>query len=110
MSKLDVIMGVQFALALAIVGVTYARRHRLKTWVFLATNALAACISGFAFQSAILIVNAVDGCYPFAPREVPYHDGMTLCPGQSTHMQFEFEFPPGFFDPAPGIKTVTEGI
>lgn len=25
-------------------------------------------------------------CGPLAPKEVPFHEGMTLCPGQSTTM------------------------
>jgi hypothetical protein len=28
-----------------------------------------------------------------APKVVPYHDGMTLCPGQSTTMNIEIQIP-----------------
>lgn len=30
-----------------------------------------------------LYLNAKAGCYPWSAAEVEYHDGMTLCPGQS---------------------------
>jgi hypothetical protein len=30
-----------------------------------------------------------------APKVVPYHDGMTLCPGQTATGVFEFEVPAG---------------
>jgi hypothetical protein len=35
----------------------------------------------------LLIVNARGGCYPWSPKQVPYQDNMTLCPGQSATMR-----------------------
>lgn len=33
-----------------------------------------------------LALNARDGCYPWSPKTVPFHQGMTICPGQSAVM------------------------
>lgn len=40
----------------------------------------------FRNDLALLWINARGGCYPWSPREVEYHDHMTLCPGQTARM------------------------
>ena len=43
---------------------------------------LLAVIIALIPQIVLLVLNARAGCYPWSPREVEYHDHMTLCPGQ----------------------------
>jgi hypothetical protein len=33
---------------------------------------------------AIIGSNAIAGCYPWSPKTVIFHQGMTICPGQTT--------------------------
>ena len=33
----------------------------------------------------IFAINAAGGCYPWSPKDVAFHQGMTLCPGQTAH-------------------------
>jgi hypothetical protein len=33
----------------------------------------------------IFAINAAGGCYPWSPKDVEFHQGMTLCPGQTAH-------------------------
>jgi hypothetical protein len=33
----------------------------------------------------IFAYNAAGGCYPWSPKDVAFHQGMTLCPGQTAH-------------------------
>jgi hypothetical protein len=41
---------------------------------------------------AHFILNARDGCWPWSPADVEYHDGMTICPGQTAHGTVIIEF------------------
>lgn len=47
----------------------------------------------FRQQIALAYINAQGGCYPWSPAEVEYHDGMTLCPGQSARMRLKIIIP-----------------
>ena len=44
-------------------------------------------------QIARLLINARAGCFPWSPREVEYHDGMTIFPGQSARMTIIIAIP-----------------
>ena len=63
------------------VGLLPAQIRRRK-WVQAYFLGVVALLNG-----AMLIVliggMAQSGCYPWAPRLVEFHQGMTLCPGQS---------------------------
>ena len=37
----------------------------------------------FEDRLRLLVENAKGGCFPWSPAVVEYHEGMTLCPGQS---------------------------
>jgi len=39
-----------------------------------------------AFFLAVEISNVTSGCYPWSPKHVVFHQGMTLCPGQSAEI------------------------
>jgi hypothetical protein len=41
----------------------------------------------------VFYVNARAGCWPWSPREVEYHDGMMICPGQSARATIIITFP-----------------
>jgi hypothetical protein len=47
-------------------------------WLNLVAGIVVLLVYGIAE-----IGNAVDGCYPWSPKEVEFRQGMTLCPGQS---------------------------
>lgn len=53
----------------------------------IAVTASWAAVAAFPV-AAIVWENVADGCF-FAPATVEYHDGMTLCPGQSTTIRIE---------------------
>lgn len=38
---------------------------------------------------AIAVDNAASGCYPWSPKEVEFHQGMTICPSQSARFTIE---------------------
>lgn len=45
------------------------------------------------FLASIFFINASAGCYPWSPKEVPFHQGMTLCPGQTAVGSFTMQTP-----------------
>jgi hypothetical protein len=60
----------------------------MHRWV-IAVAWLLICVSlGIILgpRGYLFIVNARGGCYPWSPKQVPYQDNMTLCPGQSATM------------------------
>jgi hypothetical protein len=54
----------------------------VATWC--AVLAINLIILIWGDRVGLAVANARGGCYPWSAREVPYRDGMTLCPGQST--------------------------
>jgi hypothetical protein len=42
----------------------------------------------------LLAINAAGGCYPWSPKDVEFHQGMTLCPGQTAHIELPQPPPP----------------
>lgn len=43
----------------------------------------SAAVLPLIFFVLVLIGNASAGCYPWSPKEIEFHQGMTICPGQS---------------------------
>lgn len=41
----------------------------------------------------LFFMNASAGCYPWSPKTVPFHQHMTLCPGQETTVPVELAPP-----------------
>lgn len=52
------------------------------------------CTGSLAWHVFILAINASGGCYPWSPKTVVFHQGMTICPGQSAVGAFRIEMPP----------------
>lgn len=46
-------------------------------------------LGGGAGAIGLLIINARGGCYPWSPSEVEFHQGMTICPGQTATMHMD---------------------
>lgn len=61
----------------------------LVALLFIAAGDVMAVV--FRKEIALIVINAKGGCYPWSPREVEYHDGMTLCPGQSARTRIEIK-------------------
>lgn len=74
-------------------GVGHARDGRAGR---AAVSAVLALVNLFAIsvQGYVVYVRHVGECAN-APAVVEYHDGMTLCPGQSTVVRFHFDTPAG---------------
>lgn len=44
---------------------------------------IALFLLAVLFVGSTFWINAWYGCYPWSPKEVPFHQGMTICPGQT---------------------------
>lgn len=77
---------------------------------------LAACVifaiefGAMVFHDRVrlLVANARAGCFPWAPAEVEYHPGMTLCPGQSARAYVLVPFP--WDHRAPALPSLPEQL
>ena len=81
-----------FAVALIVAGVVMIRLTRppCPSWVRWVNGASLVSNSIVAlFYGVVIADNAIGGCYPWSPAEVEYHEGMTLCPGQTTLIKIE---------------------
>lgn len=69
----------------------FTRVGRIR-WVMLA---MAVITGGLvASDCALLALNAAADCYPWSSLDVPYSEGMTLCPGQTAVRQMRIEVRP----------------
>lgn len=69
------------------------RRRKIIIAVALAILMADAALALFRDRVALFIVNGRAGCWPWSSGVVEYHDGMTLCPGQSVELQIIFVVP-----------------
>lgn len=56
---------------------------RLLNWASVALLCVGLALVICHDQVVRFWINADAGCWPWSPAEVEYHDGMTICPGQS---------------------------
>jgi hypothetical protein len=67
------------------------RRKTLLVIVLLSTVVNLAVVF-FRKDVALFYINARAGCWPWSPKVVPYHEGMTICPGQAAMVPFVIPF------------------
>jgi len=89
--NIAIVLGMILAIVVnTVVAVLSAWRRR---WFIVAVNAALVIVQAWVIlqrldiaynQGKIDAFNEVSGCGPDAPKVVPYHPGMTLCPGQRT--------------------------
>lgn len=60
--------------------------RRTAIILFLCSIVVNLALFFYGQQIMLFYLNAKGGCFPWSPKEVEYHDNMTICPGQSTRM------------------------
>lgn len=59
------------------------RRTRAALLAIAALMVAADLLLFFRDEAFVFYLNAKAGCWPWSPKVVDYHEGMTICPGQS---------------------------
>lgn len=68
-------------------------RRKLLLAAMAAMLLVDAAMVVFGARIALFVINASAGCWPWSPGDVEYHDGMTICPGQSAHLDLIISVP-----------------